>query len=174
MKTALIIIDLQNSIVFDQQFILHNSDHVLGNIATVLQKARDSKTPVIFIQHTSKTRAGFIEGSTGWEIHASVKPLPNEIVIQKTVCDSFHETTLYEELKNLKIERVVIVGLRTEMCIDTTSRRAFTLGYKVVLIEDAHSTFDNAVLQAQKIIDHHNVTLSKSFVELRKTADWNF
>ncbi len=174
MKTALMIVDVQNSIVFDNGSMVHDADRILRNIATLLQKARDSQTPVIFIQHTSKTRTGFIEGSAGWEIHSAVKPLPHEKVIQKTVCDSFYETALHQKLQNLKVERVVIAGLRTEMCIDTTSRRAFTLGYKVLLIEDAHSTIDNSVLKAQQIIDHHNVTLSKSFVELKKTADFNF
>lgn len=174
MKTALVIVDLQNAIVFDNESSLYESDRLLRNVAALLQKARDSKTPVIFIQHASKTRVGFVEGSAGWEIHSAVKPLPDEKVIQKTVCDSFHETTLHAELQNLKVERVVIAGLRTEMCIDTTSRRAFTLGYKVVLIEDAHSTFDNPVLKAQQIIDHHNVTLARSFVELKKTEDFNF
>lgn len=174
MKTALVVIDLQNSIVFDHQSTLHDSDRLLRNVATLLKKARDSQTPVIFIQHTSKTRDGFIEGGEGWQIHSAAKPLPHETVIQKTVCDSFHETTLHKTLQNLEIERVVIAGLRTEYCIDTTSRRAFTLGYKVVLVEDAHSTFDNAVLKAQQIIDHHNITLDKTFVELKKTADFNF
>ena len=174
MKTALLLVDLQNSIVFDNESTLHDADRLLRNVASLLQKARDSKIPVIFIQHTSKTRAGFIEGSTGWEIHSAVKPLACEKIIQKTVCDSFHETALDQTLQNLTVERLVIAGLRTEMCIDTTSRRAFTLGYKVLLIEDAHSTFDNSVLKGQQIIDHHNLTLAKSFAELNKTVDFNF
>ena len=169
METALIIIDVQNSIVSNEISPICDLDCILGNIEFLLQKARTAQVPVFFIQHTSTTREGFIEGSQGWQINDQVKPLKNEFIIKKKVCDSFHETTLSAELKKLRIAHLVIAGFKTEMCIDTACRRAFTLGYKTTLIEDAHSTSDNTVLMAKQIIEHHNLTLAKSFVRLSKT-----
>jgi len=54
---------------------------------------------------------------------------------------------------------LIICGLQTDFCVDTTVRRAFTLGYHVTLVADAHSTLDNGVLTAAQIIAHHNATL---------------
>lgn len=58
------------------------------------------------------------------------------------------------------IGRLVIAGLQTESCIDTAGRAARSLGYKVTLAGDAHATFDNPVLAAAKIIEHHSRVLS--------------
>jgi nicotinamidase-related amidase len=52
------------------------------------------------------------------------------------------------------------VGLQTELCVDTTVRRACTLGYRITLVADGHSTLDNGVLTAAQIIAHHNATLA--------------
>jgi len=81
------------------------------------------------------------------------------VIIQKTTPDSFFNTSLDEELKSRGIEDLYITGIQTELCVDTTCRRAFSQGYKVTVVSDAHSTFDSAELTAQKIINHHNHTL---------------
>ena len=52
---------------------------------------------------------------------------------------------------------VIISGMQTQYCVDTTTRRAFSEGYKVTLVSDAHSTFDTEVLRAEDIVKHHNV-----------------
>ena len=55
------------------------------------------------------------------------------------------------------IDRVIISGMQTEYCVDTTTRRACSEGYKVTLVSDAHSTFNTEVLHAEDIVKHHNV-----------------
>ena len=61
--------------------------------------------------------------------------------------------------------------MQTEYCVDTSCRAAADLGYKVVLVRDGHSTFDNGVLTAEKIVAHHNRTLGGGgFVELKDAA----
>ena len=55
------------------------------------------------------------------------------------------------------IDHVIISGMQTQYCVDTTTRRAFSEGYKVTLVSDAHSTFDTEVLRAEDIVKHHNV-----------------
>jgi len=92
-------------------------------------------------------------------------------VVEKRTPDAFHETGLHDALESLNIKRLVIAGLQTEYCIDTTCRRTYTLGYDVTLVRDAHSTWDYPQLTAQEIIDHHNRVLGGWFVDLKSTEE---
>jgi nicotinamidase-related amidase len=78
----------------------------------------------------------------------------------RTMGDSFLRTDLEEKLVSLKIKNLVICRYASEYCIDNTTRRATGLGYTVQLVFDAHTTHDKAHLTAEKIREHHNVTLS--------------
>jgi nicotinamidase-related amidase len=80
--------------------------------------------------------------------------------VRKTTPDSFHRTDLSQRLQEREITRLLICGLQSDFCVDTTTRRALALGYEVVLVADAHSTVDNGVLSAAQITAHHNTTLA--------------
>ncbi|MDP5272839.1 cysteine hydrolase family protein [Chengkuizengella axinellae] len=171
-KTALLIIDVQVIMFTYGGGKLHNGEKVLHNIKELLKKARSSNTTVVFIQHTEAPN--LIEGKEGWPIHPELGPFDNEVVIQKNYVDSFYKTALHEKLQEHGIENLVIVGMQTDFCVDTTCRRAFSMGYKSVLVEDGHSTFDTEVLKAEQIIAHHNNTLGGRFVELKSTNEIEF
>ncbi|MFJ8526575.1 hypothetical protein [Bacillus sp. NPDC094106] len=65
--------------------------------------------------------------------------------------------------------------MQTQFCVDTTCRRAYSIGYKEnILVKDAHSTFDTAVLSASQIVEHHNNTLGGRFVTLKETSEIMF
>ena len=74
--------------------------------------------------------------------------------------DSFHHTELQPVLQARGVKSLVICGLQSEFCVDTTTRRALALGYPVVLVSDGHTTMDNSVLTAAQISAHHNETLT--------------
>jgi nicotinamidase-related amidase len=86
--------------------------------------------------------------------------LPGDIVVHKTTADSFHRTELNELLKSRGVSELVVGGIQTDFCVDTSIRRALALGYEVVLISNGHTTLANAVLSPEQIIAHHNITLS--------------
>jgi nicotinamidase-related amidase len=154
---ALLIIDVQVGLVELMPAEIRAS--VLPRIETLLSKARASGTSVIYIQHDGAKGHPLETHTEGWEIHPSIKPLENEVVIRKRESDSFFETTLQEELERRGITRLLIAGGMTEYCVDSTCRRATSLGYDVTLASDAHLTGDNAVLSAANIIAHHNFVL---------------
>ena len=77
-------------------------------------------------------------------------------------------------MDSLGTERLIVVGNQTKFCVDTTCRRAHSLGYKVTLLKDGHSTWDNEHLKAQQIIDHHNLVLGRHFVSLDETTCIDF
>ncbi|WP_432663822.1 cysteine hydrolase family protein [Wukongibacter baidiensis] len=173
-KTALLIVDVQVMMFTYDDGALYDGEKVLDNIHSLLEKARASKTPVFFVQHNGSEDGEFGKGKPAWQIHPQIAPLESEKVIEKTTCDSFSETTLHEELQNQGIEKLIIVGMQTEYCIDTTVRRAFSIGYESVLVKDAHSTFDGPVLKAPQIIEHHNNIIDGRFALLKMTNEIEF
>jgi nicotinamidase-related amidase len=86
---------------------------------------------------------------------------PSDLRIRKTTPDSFLHTPLESVLKARAITDLIICGLHTEFCVDTTTRRALALGYPVTLVADAHTTEGNEHISPRQVIQHHNATLSK-------------
>lgn len=169
-QAALLVIDVQNA-MFDPSNPIYEGERLLKNIGELIERTRASEIPVYFIQHNDEE---FITGTHSWEIHPSISPKENDFVIQKHTPDSFHETELHEKLKTTQIEQLVIAGNQTEYCVDTTTRRAFSLGYHVTLVKDAHGTWNNSLLRAEQIIAHHNELLGNAFADLKETADVHF
>ena len=66
-------------------------------------------------------------------------PLEGERLIVKTASDCFHETPLQEEPRRLGVTHLVVSGMQTGFCVDTTRRRAISLGLDVTLASDAHT-----------------------------------
>jgi nicotinamidase-related amidase len=95
-------------------------------------------------------------------------------VTEKWACSSFYKTDLDQRLRGAGVGRLMIAGLQTEFCIDTACRVAQTLGYAVTLAGDAHSSMDNPVLSADKIIAHHNRVLSGIVDRVEPAAEIRF
>jgi len=125
------------------------------------------------VQHC-EAEGGFAPKSAGWQIRPEVAPRMGEPVTEKWACSSFYNTDLDQRLRAAGIDTLVIAGLQSEFCIDTACRVAQSLGYKVTLAADAHSTFDNPVLSAHKIIAHHNRLLSGIVESVRPAAEIAF
>jgi nicotinamidase-related amidase len=156
-KTALLIIDVQIGLVRLMPTGLQDS--ILRKIAVLLSKARSSGILVLFIQHDGPKGHPLETNSPAWAIHPSIPPLSGEPVIRKKASDSFFETELAERLQSDGIGQLIIAGAMTQYCVDTTCRRAVTLGYDVTLVADAHLTRDTPILTAAQIIAHHNLLL---------------
>lgn len=156
-NTALIIIDMQVGII--KPLPVYHGTRVLEQISKLLSGARASGTPVIYVQHDGPAGHRVEPGTGGWPIHPRVEPSAGEVVVHKRACDSFFETSLQRELEERRIDHLVVAGCMTEYCIDTTCRRAVSLGYDVTLAGDAHATDDTEHLTASQIIAHHNELL---------------
>ena len=85
---------------------------------------------------------------------------PADLRIRKTTADSFLRTQLHATLQAHAITDLIICGMHTEFCVDTTTRRALALGYPVILVADAHTSEGNEYLTARQVIQHHNATLA--------------
>lgn len=156
-NSTLLVIDVQVGII--EGFHAHRGREVLEQINKLIAKARESNTPIIYIQHDGEAGHPLEAGTAGWEIHPDIKPRDGDLVIRKRASDSFFETTLRKELESRGINHLIVTGCMTEYCVDTTSRRAVSEGYDVTLVSDAHTTIDNKGLTAAQIIAHHNALL---------------
>lgn len=154
--TALLVIDMQIGLVEGA----HQEGPVLDRIADLMDRARRARVPVVHVQHHHATYAPLKAGAPTWHLHPRVAPVEGERVIAKTASDSFHETPLLDELRGLGVNHVVVTGMQTEFCVDTTCRRAISLGLNVTLVSDAHTTID-AAFPAELIIRHHNAVLPR-------------
>ncbi|HEX4203062.1 MAG TPA: cysteine hydrolase family protein [Ktedonobacteraceae bacterium] len=157
-NTALLVIDVQVGLITGES-PAYRSRQVLENVAYLLAQARATGTLIVYMQHESDPGTQLAPGQPAWEIHPTVTPAAGEIVLSKRASDSFYQTPLREVLQAHHIQRLIITGCRTEMCVDTTSRAAISRGYDVTLVQDAHSTTDSDLFRAEQIVNHHNYTL---------------
>jgi nicotinamidase-related amidase len=144
MKTALLIIDIQNDYFEGGAMALAEPGKASSNAARLLESFRQNNLPIIHIQHIANRPGAsfFIQGTAGADIHDDVKPLQQEKVIVKHFPNSFRETGLLDHLRTNNITRLVICGMMTHMCVDATTRAAKDHGFDCVVIGDACATKD--------------------------------
>lgn len=142
MNKALLLIDLQNDYFPGGAMELVGAGAAVAQATKLLGAFRRQSLPVIHIQHVS-TRAGatfFLPDSRGVEIHSSVAPRADESVFTKHYPNAFRETPLLDHLRGGTITQLVIAGMMTQMCIDTSTRAAADLGFACTLAHDACAT----------------------------------
>lgn len=159
MTTALLIIDVQRGLC-SGEYEVFESRRVIDRINQVTRLFREVKAMVVVIQH-EEPGSPMAHGAEGWKLDPDLQVRPEDTYIRKTTPDSFHNTDLRAVLQARGIKELVICGLQSEFCVDSTLRRALALGYPVILVADGHSTMDNSVLTAAQIVAHQNDTLSK-------------
>jgi nicotinamidase-related amidase len=158
MTTAVLVIDVQQGLC-EGDGAAFDCDVTIDRINRVTQKARLSGAPVVFIQHES--RSGYLgHGSAAWQLAKGLDVQPEDLKLRKTTPDSFLRTDLEALLKRLGVAELVICGMHSEFCVDTTARRALALGFPVILVSDAHTSAGNAAISPQQVIAHHNATLT--------------
>jgi nicotinamidase-related amidase len=177
MKTALLIIDLQNDYFPGGNNELVNSLEASMKAGELLGRFRDKNLPVVHVCHLS-VRPGstyFIPGATGSEIHANVRPLPNEKVIIKNYPNSFRETELHNYLQEQQIDHLVVLGMMSHMCVDATARAGKDLGYRVTVVEDACATkdltFRGKKIPAQEVHGSFMVALSHFYAAIKPSSE---
>ena len=144
MKTALLIIDIQKDYFPGGKYPLVKPEEAAKNAYMLLQCFREHGGQHIHIQHISlePDATFFIKGDNGSDIHDLVAHFEGEPIVYKHDPNSFLNTNLLELLKSWEVERVVITGMMTHMCVDATARAASDFGFQVIVAEDACATRD--------------------------------
>ena len=144
MKSALIIVDIQNDYFAGGRMPLVGIDQAAANARKLLDHFRNAGGAMFHIQHTWEDPAApfFVAGTPGAAIHEAMAPRPGESVVVKHFPNSFRESTLLDELRRAGAEKLTICGAMSHMCIDATTRAAADLGYECVVAHDACATRD--------------------------------
>ncbi|MNO52813.1 Peroxyureidoacrylate/ureidoacrylate amidohydrolase RutB [compost metagenome] len=191
-RTALIIVDVQNDYCHPEGALAAGGSDVsavkemMPRLHGLIAAARAQEVPVIFIQtfHEKATdsqawasRSGRSsmgvcrKGSWGAEFY-EVAPLPDEIVVNKHRYSAFINTRLDSVLRSLRIETLIMTGVSTNVCVESTARDGFMLDYHIVLVGDACASYSRAahemtlenmegyfgvVTSAMEVEDHWNI-----------------
>jgi len=144
MKTALLVIDIQNDYFPGGKYPLLEPLAAAKNAYMLLQCFREHGGHHVHIQHVEldPNAAFFVSGDRGTDIHDSAAHFEGEPIVYKHDPNSFLHTNLHNLLKSWDTERVVITGMMTHMCVDATARAAGDLGFKVIVAADACATRD--------------------------------
>jgi nicotinamidase-related amidase len=176
MNTALIIIDVQKDYFPGGKYPLVNPLEAAQKAYMLLQCFREHSGHHVHIQHISKKPDAkfFISGDRGTDIHDSVAHFEGEPIVYKHEPNAFLNTNLLELLKSWEIERVVICGMMTHMCVDATARAASDFGFQVIVAEDACATRDLSYGDTTIPADHvHKAFLAalKSYGKVMKSEE---
>ena len=161
MKEALLIIDVQNDYFPGGANELSHPLEAEKRIQKLIAESRTCGRLVVYIQHFNPPDdTFFLEGTFGAEILERIRPQPGDKVIIKRYPNSFLETELDAYLKSLQVDTLVVCGIMTHICVDTTVRAAMDYGYRVRLVADACATMD-LVLNGETIPAE---TVQKAFI----------
>jgi len=144
-RCALLVIDMQ-------QYFFSIAAPILGNVLSIIEACRSVDIRTIFTRHGHKNISedggmlvawwgDLVEyGSKDWELINALKPSDTDGVIDKNRYSVFHGTGLDESLRSRKIEELIITGVMTNCCCETTARDAFVRDYRVFFVSDATAT----------------------------------
>lgn len=164
---ALILIDIQKIYFTPGPLLLHKPKEAAGKAALILQRFREEGKTIVHIKHNFNVLSC---------IHDSVKPLSDEKVILKEKPSSFLGTDLHEYLSEHDITDVVIVGMMSHMCVDTTVRMCQNYGYNVTVIEDACTTqalkFNGRKIDATTVHEVFMASLDGMFAKVISSEEY--
>lgn len=139
---ALIIVDMQRGMA-DPAAGPRNNPEAEANIASLLTAWRRMRLPIVHVRHISRTVGSlFWPGQVGAEFQPQLAPMPNEHVVEKNVPDAFLNTGLERWLRVRGLDRLVVVGVSTNISVESTARTAGNLGFQVIVVSDATFAFD--------------------------------
>lgn len=157
MKQALVVIDAQQALIDGTQSEpeVVNKQQLIQTINDVINKAKAVSVPIVFIRDLDVAEG---QGA-GFQIHPDIDSSNPVAIFDKKATNAFYQTPLLNFLQDQHIEHIVIMGCKTEFCIDTAVRTATINKFDVTLIQNGHSTTDSPILKAEEIIAHHNRAL---------------
>ena len=143
-NSALIVVDVQEG--FDDESLVNkrNNPDADRNIEAIIKAWEKSRRPIVVVQHNSVSAGSVLNPSKpGNALKPYVRSVKPDLTVTKSVNSAFYGTPdLDLWLKSSGIHQIVIVGIQTNMCCETTARMAGNLGYDVIFVPDAMHTFD--------------------------------
>jgi len=150
---VLLVVDMQEGLLRGAP--KHDLVAVVERINRLALRVRRSGGSIFFVQHAGPVADEFEPRSPGWHLLSAIKTEPGDRIVGKTLNDPFFNTSLQSDLAELRVDRVLVAGWATDLCVDATIRSAAALGFKVVAVADCHTVSDRPHLSASIVIHHH-------------------
>ncbi|MDE1166575.1 MAG: cysteine hydrolase family protein [Pseudomonas sp.] len=158
-QAALLIVDMQVGL-FQGPQQPYEAERLVATVKRLIGKARSAQVPVFAVRHTGPAGSPIAAGSGFWQVLPELGLEEGvDHLFNKSAPSCFQGTDLAQRFGDAGVKEVVVVGLKTQYCVDSTCRAALELGFKPVLVADGHSCMDTEVMPAAAIIAHHNLTL---------------
>jgi nicotinamidase-related amidase len=190
MTSALIVIDVQESFRQDPSWAAISNPDIVGQVNQLVRAARARGDLVIWVLHAEAGSGTVFDPASGYvQLIDGLAALPGEPVITKTSHNAFTTTNLQQILTSRAIGNVVVCGIRTEQCCETTARVASDFGFNVTFVTDATATSpiehrdapgdrtveevlaDPRTLPVQDILTRTEYALAGRFATIRTVAD---
>ncbi|KAG1049355.1 hypothetical protein G6F43_008312 [Rhizopus delemar] len=180
MKEALIIVDVQNDYFPGGRLPTDSPVETAQAIARLMEKFRRENKEVVHVVHHSTeellSRLRFLEaGTSGAEIHESVKPLADEKIMIKHDMSSFIGTDLKEYLESKGIDTIVVVGMMIHNCVNSTVYSGSHRGFKCIVVDEAVNTFDQPydgrIIKAKQIKEAFLAGIEFAYAKVKKVED---
>jgi nicotinamidase-related amidase len=168
-RIAVIVIDVQQRF-FSGPAAAYRAGDVIDGINRLTETARHRNAPVYFVQHESDANGPLAYGSDAWKLPTGLVRTQNDGAIFKTVGDSFHNTSLAEQLRHKDVDSVLLCGYASEFCVNATARRAELLGLRTTIVSDLHTTHNKPHLTAEQIVEHQNFVWANSSMSGRRVT----
>jgi len=175
--SALLVIDVQDSFkASEKRWSSRNNPNFEDNVSELIEAYRQSSQPIIFVLHSDKDEA-FGVNIPYYELMDFLDYQDSDLLLHKTTRSSFTSTKLDAELKKLGVEHLVLTGIQTEQCCETTARNAADLGYSVDFVTEATLTFpvkhwsEDKVLDCDAIVERTEYALANRFARIATVQD---
>jgi nicotinamidase-related amidase len=189
-RTALIVIDVQESFRVRPNWQLVNHPDIAERVDRLVRAARDRGDLVVWVLHTEPGTGGAFDPANGHvQLIDGLEPVPGEPILTKTSHNAFTTTNLQQLLTQHGVGEIVVSGIRTEQCCETTARVASDLGYDVVFVTEATATMalahwsirdeatveeilaDPRTLTAEQVVERTEYALAGRFATIRTIDD---
>jgi len=138
-KTALLVIDVQRAL-FTRPNPIYKANQLIEAINLIVDRSHLFGVKIIYVQHANQS---FLkEGTEGWQFHPGLTRGEGDSQIQKKQGNAFLDTQLQSELEVRGIQNLLITGLVTQGCIKATCLGGLERGYRIFLVEDGHSNYN--------------------------------
>lgn len=154
LKQALVVIDAQQELIEGNQEeqAVYRKEELLETINKVIKKAIEEKVQIIFVRDQDVAGG---EGD-GFQVHKKIHVPTSAVFFDKLATNAFYKTGLLDYLKDQDVRHLVMMGCKTEHCVDTAVRAATVHGFDVTVVADGHSTNGSKHLVPEAMIAHHN------------------
>lgn len=169
-ETALLVVDVQTGMIHERTY---QRELFMSSLITLIADARQHGMPVVYVRHNDEKGGGKLEtGSDAWHIHHAIEPAAGETIVDKRFNSAFRQTNLREHLDSLGVTRIVLAGMMTEYCLDTTCKVAFEYGYAVLTSPEINTTTAKEPIPPETLHRYFNHAIwNKRFADVLPFAE---